>query len=94
MWRRGLPVWFVVVPTVFMLIIPAWAMGVELSTNWIPEGKTLLATIGLATIVLEVWMIVEAILAWPKAKGLLEPALPPLQSAGPGGPAGEGGRSC
>ena len=93
-WRRSLPVWFVVLPTVFMLIIPAWAMGYQLATDWIPEGKILLAFIGLTTLLLEIWMIVEAFLAWPKAKGQLEPALIPLQPASGANPTGEGGRSC
>ena len=33
-----------------------------------------------AALLLEAWMIVEALLAWPKAKGVLEEALPPLES--------------
>jgi carbon starvation protein len=73
--RKNLPIWFVAIPTVFMLIIPAWAMlyqvfvaaiGSELS--WIEQGQWLLVGMGLATIVLEIWMIWEAILGWKKLK--------------------------
>ena len=32
----------------------------------------LLATIGIATLALEAWILVEAAKAWPKAKGILE----------------------
>jgi carbon starvation protein len=96
MWRRNLPVLFVAIPTVFMLLIPGVAMGIELfkPTGWIAEGQWHLVFIGLATVALEIWMIVEALIAWPKAKGILEPALPPLPTAPPIEPQTEGGRSC
>ncbi|MFQ5734981.1 MAG: hypothetical protein ACE5KM_23860, partial [Planctomycetaceae bacterium] len=48
--------------------------------------------IAAATLALEVWMIAEAVLAWPRAKGVLEEVLPPLEArrepvrVGPGGP--------
>ncbi len=29
---------------------------------------------------LQLWMVVEAIVAWPRAKGVLEELLPPLPS--------------
>lgn len=101
MWRRRLPVWFIVIPTVFMLIMPAWAMthqlfvqGVGMETSWLAaETKNwALILIGIATLALEVWMITEALLAWPKAKGILEEALDPLTARG--AVESEGGRSC
>ena len=52
----------------------------------------MLAVFGLSTLALELWMIVEALVAWPKAKGILEPALPPLVASPE--PGAEGGRSC
>ncbi|MFP6872859.1 MAG: carbon starvation protein A [Verrucomicrobiales bacterium] len=92
--RRNLPLWFVAIPAVFMLLLPGLAMTIELCkpSGWIAQGKLLLASIGLATLALEIWMIIEACLAWPRAKGIIEQSLPPL----PGGaePQGEGGRSC
>ncbi len=85
MWRRKLPVWFVVVPTIFMLVLPAWVMlyqifvkAVGSEQSWLASGNYLLAGIGLATLAMEAWMVVEAIRAWPKARGVLEAELPPL----------------
>ncbi|MDC0143827.1 carbon starvation protein A [Verrucomicrobia bacterium] len=79
MWRRKLPVWFMVIPMVFMLILPAWALLYQLfwkavgsESSWWASQNWLLIFIALATLALEVWMIVEAVLAWPKAKGVLE----------------------
>lgn len=78
LWRRGKPVWFLVVPMIFMLIMPVWAMLWQLfiggpdSPSWVSQGKWTLAAIGLATIALEIWMIVEAVLMFPRVKGVLE----------------------
>ena len=68
-------------------------MSIELFRDggWISKKNYLLVGIGIATLLLEVWMIVEALIAWPKAKGVLEEPLPPLQS---GAAEMEGGRSC
>ena len=72
--RKKMPIWFIALPTLFMLIIPAWAMlhqificsiGSELS--WIDQKQWLLVTIGSVTILLEIWMIWEALLGWKKA---------------------------
>ncbi len=97
MWRRQLPVWFVVIPTVFMLVLPCWAMVHQLfvqaigaDQSWIEMGRWHLVFIALATIALEIWMIVEALLAWPRARGVLETPVEPL----PAVVANEGGRSC
>jgi len=81
LWRRRKPVWFLVPPMLFMLVMPAWAMTWQLfvgsddqpawlysdSPNW------LLIVIAAATLVLEAWMVVEAVLLWPKVRGVLEP---------------------
>lgn len=79
MWRRRLPVWFMVVPGILMLFLPAYAMAVQIfldangkGDSWIEQGQWLLAAFGIATLVLEFWMIKEAIRIWPKAKGILE----------------------
>ncbi len=76
LWRRKVPVWFLVIPMVFMLIMPLWAMSYNLFINpgWLVAEKPnyLLGFIGLATIALEAWMIIEAIKAFPAAKGVLE----------------------
>jgi carbon starvation protein len=92
LWRRGRPVWFLILPMIFMLIMPLWAMLLQLfvgtgdSPGWIAQGKLLLAGVGLATLALEAWMVVEAIRLFPRVRGVLEtepqPALTPSESAG------------
>jgi carbon starvation protein len=78
LWRRGRPIWFLLVPMVFMLIMPMWAMVVQLfigsgaTPGWIWSGNWALTTIALSTIVLEIWMIMEAFRLFPRAKGVLE----------------------
>lgn len=91
LWRRGKPVWFLVIPMIFMLIMPIWAMiwqlfvgGAE-TPSWLAEGKWVLLAIGLATILLEIWMIVEAYFLFPRVRGVLEesiadPAPAPLKT--------------
>ena len=84
MWRRGLPVWFVVAPMIFMLFLPAVAMSLNLFNEngylaqSIETGNWTLSTFGLATMALEIWRIIEAIVAWPNARGELETQLTPL----------------
>ncbi len=85
MWRRNIPIWFVAIPAAFMLVLPGIAMMMNIfgEGGYIAKGNYLLTGIGLATMVLEVWMIVEALAAFPKAKGVLEPSLPPLPAVAP-----------
>jgi len=92
LWRRKLPVWFVVFPMLFMLVMPALAMGMQLPT-WLGSENPNWAVIfiAIATLALEAWMITEAVLLWPKARGELEAALPAMA---PAGTAPRGGRSC
>jgi carbon starvation protein len=75
--RRKLPLVFVAVPAVFMLVLPAVAMVAQLfygPTAWITGAKPnfLLAGVAVVTLALEAWIIIEAIKAWPRAKGVLE----------------------
>ncbi len=78
LWRRGIAVWFVILPMIFMLIIPMWAMiwqvfiGGADSPSWLSQGKMLLVSIAVITLVLEVWMVIEAIRLFPRAKGIIE----------------------
>ena len=81
LWRRNKPTWFVVLPMLLMIVLPAWALGWQMfnrETGWIPTGNYLRATIGGATMVLQVWMVIEGLLIWPRARGVLEQPLPPL----------------
>jgi carbon starvation protein len=80
LWRRGKAVWFVALPLVFMLVMPAWAMvwlifiadgpnpgwAFSDSPNWV------LIAIAVATLLLEAWMLVEAALLFPKVRGVVE----------------------
>lgn len=83
MLRRNLPIWFVVIPMIFMLIMPAWAMvwqmfvqAVGQETSWLEDGNYTLLAVGGMTILLEIWMIVEAVRLWPRVKGLIETPAP------------------
>ena len=68
--RQDKPVWFIVLPLVFMLIMPAWAMLVQLPEWWNAETTNwMLIVMAVATLVLEAWMIVEAVLLWPRVRG-------------------------
>lgn len=64
--RTGKPLWFVVVPGLFMLVIPFWAMflqtfiGTAESVSWWASGDWLLVSIGTASMALELWMVAEA----------------------------------
>jgi carbon starvation protein len=73
LWRRGIPVWFIVVPMLFMLVVPAWAMISDLP-NWVnaEHPNWVVIFVGSATLILEAWMVVEAAILWPKVKGILE----------------------
>jgi carbon starvation protein len=77
LWRRKLPVWFAVPPMLFMLVMPAWAMIWLLFVGdaaWIraETPNWVLIVVAIATLALEVWMIVEAVLMWPRVRGELE----------------------
>lgn len=97
LWRRNKPIWFVAIPMVFMIVLPAWALVWQLfnqNTGWCwQSNKIMLSIVGLVTLGLQFWMVVEAVIMWPKAHGVLEDALPPLTK-----PASRlnasGGRSC
>ncbi len=78
--RRNLPIWFAAIPMVLMLVMPGWAMLHQILNDFWPNRSWLLLAFGIAILTLQVWMVVEAILMWPRAKGVLEEALPPLPS--------------
>ncbi|QDU58761.1 carbon starvation CstA family protein [Aeoliella mucimassa] len=74
--RRNIATWFVVAPMMFMLLMPAWAMIYNLTHEW--QGNYVLMGFGVCILALEGWMIVEGLLTWKRARGVLEQALPPL----------------
>jgi carbon starvation protein len=82
--RRGIPNWFLIAPLIFMLILPAWAMLWQIfidapgaGGSWLADRQWVLLGIGLATIVLEAWLVVEAALLWPRVRGVLEQLVAP-----------------
>jgi carbon starvation protein len=82
LWRRNRPVWFAVVPMVIMLIMPTWAMLWQMfnsQTGWFGAGKWLLFSTGVVILGLQLWMVLEAALLFPRIHGVLEEALPPLK---------------
>ena len=66
LWHRGKPLWFIVLPTIFMLAMPMWAMimqaffGTASIESWLSQERWLLLVMAVATVVLELWIIVEA----------------------------------
>ena len=97
LWRRSKPIWFVAIPMVFMVVMPALALAWQLfdpNQGWVVNygAKPLLATIGLITMGIQVWMVVEGVLAWSKAKGVLE--TPASTRGAESALRNEGGRSC
>lgn len=75
--RRGLPTWITLVPATFMLIMPAWALLHDMR-RWFLDGNGPLAAVAVLMLILEAWMIVEAVLLWPRVRGILEETLPPV----------------
>ncbi len=61
-----------------------WALPLLAMTSgqqaWAWSNTHLLFTIGLATLGLQLWMIIEGVLLWPRARGVLEEALPALDN--------------
>jgi len=75
LWRRSRPVWFIALPMAMMLVIPVWALLWKMfnpESGWWGRSDYLLLGIGLATVLLQIWMVVEALLMIPRARGVLE----------------------
>ena len=85
--RRGLPFAIALIPGIVMLILPAIAMSMNLR-GFATNHSWLLFGFGFLTILIEVWMIVEALSVWKKSKGILG-SPPHIKSS-----KNEGGRSC
>jgi carbon starvation protein len=77
LWRRKKPIAFAAFPMLLMLIMPAWAMTWNV-LSWWPQGKYHLVAFGVGILLLQGWMVVEGLMVWKNARGVLEPDLPPL----------------
>ncbi|REK25889.1 MAG: carbon starvation protein A [Planctomycetota bacterium] len=81
LWRRSKPILFACLPMLLMLLMPAWALWWQMlnpGQGWLWTGQYLLFGFGLVITALQAWMVVEALLLWPRARGVLEETLPPL----------------
>lgn len=80
LWRRNKPIAFAAIPMLMMLVMPGWAMMHNMfsESGWLANGDYKLLGFGIAVMALQIWMVVEGILLWPRAGGVLEEALPPL----------------
>lgn len=85
LWRRSKPIWFVAIPMIAMLILPALAMYYNIfsETGYLAKQQWLLLVLGAGVLILQAWMLFEAIVMWPRVKGVLEEALPPLPEKKP-----------
>ncbi len=73
--RRGIPAYFAIIPMIFMLIMPACAMLIDLPKWFAAENPNwVVIIIGTATILIEIWMIIEAVKLWPHVNGVAEDA--------------------
>ena len=90
--RHGKPVWFLALPALMMLVMPAWALILSL-IGWFEDGNWLLFGVGLLIQCLQIWIVVEGALMWQRAQGVLPEPLPPLpEQAATAGP--DAGRVC
>ena len=68
---------------IVMLVMPAWALSWQLfngNSGWLAaeQRNYLLGLIGIGNLGLQIWMMVEGLLLWRRARGVLEEGLPPL----------------
>ncbi len=67
LWHQKKPMWFIIPPAIFMLVMPMWAMivqvfvGTAAAESWLSQERWLLLSMGVAAILLELWIIVEAL---------------------------------
>jgi len=64
--RQKRPIWFLVLPTILMIVLPAWAMADNM-IDWYRREKWLLLGFGGAIQILTAWLIAEAAVAWRNA---------------------------
>jgi carbon starvation protein len=60
---------------------PLWDM-IRGETPWAWSNTHLLFGIGATAMALQIWMVIEGLLIWPRVHGVLEEALPPLKKRG------------
>ena len=78
--RMERPVWFLVPPLALILVLPNWAMFMNLQ-SWFggDQPRWLLIGLGGTVMLLQLWMVVEAALLWHKVRGVPPEALLPAK---------------
>ena len=69
--RKRVNAWVSGIPMIFMIIMTAWAMVMNIN-NFAKKHNTLLFTIGTIVFILMIWLIIEAIIVLSKAKEFKE----------------------
>ncbi len=75
LFRQRKPVWFLIIPLAFMLIMPAWAMLWKMfnpEAGWLAKKNYLLFGFGVSVQVLMIWILFEAVLIRKKARPYLK----------------------
>ncbi len=91
--QKQAPIWFLVPPAILMLILPGVAMALNLfqgEAAWLTGVKPnyLLSILAVATVALEVWIIIEGLKTWRNPDRNQDSSLPDSPSDF------DGGRSC
>ena len=71
--RRKVPTIYLLVPALFMVFIPLWAMSINIfapETGFLVRKQYLLSTVGIAIMLLACWLVVEAYRAMRKLVAL------------------------
>ena len=69
---RKKPIWFLIIPALFMLAVPASAMtwqafiGNTDNPSWWSQDNMLLVSVATITLVLEAWLLIEVFIRWRK----------------------------
>ncbi len=85
LWRRAVPVWFLIGPMILMLVLPAWAMTLQAfvgADSWWAQSNWLLVGVAVITMALEAWMVVEAVQLFPRVRGVIEAGALDLAAGG------------
>jgi carbon starvation protein len=82
LYRQGKPVWYTMVPMIFMVIMTTWALLYTILQS-INTGDMLIVFIGACVLALELWLVLEAIAVFRKGPVPL-PDTEPASGAGKG----------
>jgi len=67
--RRGLPTFVAAVPMCFMLVVPAWALWLDIG-RWMNGGTWVLVAVAVIMLGLACWMVAEGLALWGRVKNL------------------------